>query len=228
MLGPISFNLNSVDDNSIYRSYFLNAVDKEHRVAYAFHTRYGKKGRFLLRKFQLGCIANLSRFDPQYIGEYFVIYTYILEFLDDFLTEEAMDYEKVSDERMLDFFAYAYGHLAFEEVFGKQPRLLNYLYSKIEILEKYDPEIFNTKKHPQVDIEIAKLIAHLREKGLNVSNDIYENYYSANFGFVKNYTSSPEERKQAQKSKDEEKDPLDKLIEECKCSFVPDYDDDKK
>lgn len=203
MLGPIDFNLSSVDDNSIYRSYFLNAVDKEHRVAYAFHTRYGKKGRFLLRKFQLGCIANLSHFDPQYIGEYFVIYTYILEFLDDFLTEEAMDYEKVSDERMLDFFAYAYGHLAFEEVFGKQPRLLNYLYSKIETLEKYDPEIFNTKKHPRVDIEIAKLISHLREKGLNVTNDIYENYYSANFGFVKNYTSSPEERKQAQKSKDE-------------------------
>lgn len=197
MTESIDFGLNSTAIDEIYRTYLLDGVDKEHLVTYTFHTRYRKNERITLRKFQLSCLANLIHFDPDSKAEEFVVYTYILEFLDSFLTEDAMNPNKVSDDRMIDFFAHAY-----EVISHSYPEGLNRLFSNINALSEYDPEIFNTQKHPDFTVEIAKFIAHLREKGLNVSNDIYRNYYSAHFGPKKSSTQS-KEKEQEQKSEDE-------------------------
>ena len=179
----IDFSLRSTAVDEIYRTYLLDGIDKEHLVTYTFHTRYRGNKRITLRKFQLCCLANLTNFEPQLKAEYFVIYTYILEFLDGFLTEDAKDPNKVSDDRMIDFFAHAY-----EVISHSYPEGLNRLFSNINVLSEYDPEIFNTQKHPDFVVEIAKFIAHLREKGFNVSNDIYRKYYSAHFGQKKSST----------------------------------------
>lgn len=198
MLEIKKFGLSSIDDGRIYNSFILNSVDSEHFITYAFHTRYVKEKRILMRKFQLGCVVNLTNFEPQLRAEYFVIYTYILEFLDDFLTEDAMNPEKISDDRMLDFFAYAYNQIAY---WWKKP--FDSIAPIVRSLEEYDSEIFNAKKHPQYELDIVKLITHLREKGLDISSEIYRNYYSANFGFVKNYTTGTKEKGQLEESKDE-------------------------
>ena len=95
----------------------------------------------------------------------------------------------MSDDRMIDFFAHAY-----EVISHSYPEGLNRLFSNINVLSEYS-DIFNTQKHPEFDVEIAKFIAHLREKGFNVSNDIYRKYYSAHFGQKKSSTQPDDDNK---------------------------------
>lgn len=126
--------------------------DKEFSLTWKYHGAI--HGKAATRKFNFECIYNLiNRNDPLYKEIHLMMYGDILHFLNDFLTEDAKDPEKVCDERILTFFAYSYYKLEFsyrEDFYD--------LYDIIIDLGEYDPVVFNSKKYPDLKEKVDKFI----------------------------------------------------------------------
>ena len=134
------------------------------------HT-YFEDGRYRLRRtFQLsacGELNNLCKNFPNISAMWFIV-----DFVNKFITEEALDPAKTTDDEVIQFFAYAYREYEEEITIIDQSKVE----ASIEKLMTFNPKFF-TDKHLDNDYkyEIYLLFKKMFESGLDVE---FKNPYS--------------------------------------------------
>lgn len=116
------------------------------------------------RRFQLSCFKVMNGLNTDFddIGAVW----FLVDFINKFITEEALDFTKTTNDQALQFFAYAYKEYQKDEVSNiSQPKVEKWVWKMIE----FNPRFF-TDKHLEhgYKYEIYSLFKKMNENGLCV------------------------------------------------------------
>ena len=127
------------------------------------HT-YFEDGRYRLRRtFQLSACEELNNLCKNFTN--ISAMWFIVDFVNKFITEEALDPTKTTDDEVIQFFAYAYSEYEEKITLIDQSKVETW----IKKLMKFNPKFFNDK-HLDNDYkyEIYLLFKKMFESGLDV------------------------------------------------------------